>query len=86
MENTLYFGVVLMAVGMTTVFIILALVVLGGKLTLIITNRSVQSTIPASVQPAQGGGFDSQKVAVITAAVHSVTQGRGKVVEISKKN
>ena len=84
MEDTLYFSGMLMAIGMTTVFIILALVVLGGKLTIIITNKFAPATETLIVQPVSSSNIESTKIAAITAVVESVTQGRGHIQEIKK--
>ena len=80
----MYFGSMLMAVGMTTVFTILALVVLGGKLTIIITNRFTPVVEPTVARTIPSTGIDSRKIAAITAAVESITQGKGHISEIKK--
>ena len=86
MENPLYFGFMLMIIGMTTVFIILALVVLGGKVTILLTNKF---NAEQQVQPKVGhtlSEINSSKIAAITAAVEHVTMGRGRITEIKKIN
>lgn len=85
MEDTMYFSGMLMAVGMTTVFTILALVVLGGKLTILITNKFASIPERAVVRTmSSSGGIDATKIAAITAAVESITQGKGQIKEIKK--
>jgi len=84
MEDTMYFGSMLMAVGMTTVFIILALVVLGGKLTIIITNKFAPTPEMAVVRTMSSTGIEASKIAAITAAVETITQGKGHISEIKK--
>lgn len=84
MEDTMYFGSMLMAVGMTTVFTILALVVLGGKLTIIITNKFAAVVEPTVVRTMPSTSVESTKIAAITAAVESITQGKGHITEIKK--
>ena len=85
MEDTMYFGNMLMAVGMTTVFTILALVVLGGKLTIFVTNKFASESAAAVVRTIPPtGGIEASKVAAITAAVESITQGLGHIKEIKK--
>ena len=85
MEDTMYFGSMLMAVGMTTVFTILALVVLGGKLTILITNKFASESAAAVVRTMPStAGIEASKVAAITAAVESITQGKGHIKEIKK--
>lgn len=85
MEDTMYFGSMLMAVGMTTVFIILALVVLGGKLTILMTNKFASVPERSVVRTmSSAGGIEASKIAAITAAVESITQGKGHIKEIKK--
>ncbi len=84
MEDTMYFGTMLMAIGMTTVFTILALVVLGGKLMIIITNKFAPEAEVAVVRHVPGGGIEAAKIAAITAVVSTVTGGKGQVKEIKK--
>lgn len=84
MEDTMYFGSMLMAVGMTTVFTILALVVLGGKLTILITNKFASESAAVVRTMSSTGGIEASKVAAITAAVESITQGKGHIKEIKK--
>ena len=84
MEDTMYFGSMLMAVGMTTVFTILALVVLGGKLTIIITNKFAAVVEPTVVRTMPSTSVESTKIAAITATVESITQGKGHITEIKK--
>lgn len=81
----MYFGSMLMAVGMTTVFTILALVVLGGKLTILITNKFASVPEPAMIRTMSSpGGIEASKVAAITAAVEIITHGKGHISEIKK--
>ena len=85
MEDTMYFGSMLMAVGMTTVFTILALVVLGGKLTILMTNKFASMPERAVVRTMSStGGIEASKIAAITAAVESITKGKGHIKEIKK--
>jgi len=80
----MYFGSMLMAVGMTTVFTILALVVLGGKLTILVTNRLAPVSEAVVVRRMSSTSTETAKIAAITAAVESVTDGKGKISEIKK--
>jgi len=86
MENTMYFGGMLMLIGMTTVFIILALVVLGGKVTILATNKFAPQKIVQTGNTFEPVGNDGKKVAAITAAVNTITQGKGRIVEIKRMN
>jgi len=84
MEDTMYLGGMLMAVGMTTVFTILTLVVLAGKLTISLTNRFTPAANLAVEQRRSGTSTEAAKIAAITAAVEAVTQGKGHIIEIKK--
>ena len=70
MEN-LETALLLMVVGMATVFAILLLVIYLGKLLISLVNKYAPP-IPGNI------------VAAITAAVNVVTQGKGKVTKIEK--
>ena len=80
----MYFGSMLMAVGMTTVFIILALVVLGGKLTILVTNKFSPAAAPAVVRRMSSTSIEGSKIAAITAAVKAITHGKGQITDIKK--
>jgi oxaloacetate decarboxylase gamma subunit len=64
----------LMAIGMITVFLVLALVVITGNLLIRLINR---------VTP-ELDGISPAKVAAITAAVESFTFGKGNITNIEK--
>jgi oxaloacetate decarboxylase gamma subunit len=64
----------LLAIGMITVFVVLALVVLTGNLLIRFVNR---------ISPDQDG-IAPVKIAVITAAVNAFTEGKGKITKIEK--
>ena len=85
MEESVYFGLMLMAVGMTTVFVILGLVVLGGKLTILLTNRWAPASLPRPVVRPVAGAVAASKIAAITAVVEVVTGGKGQIKEIKKE-
>ncbi len=85
MEESVYFGLMLMVVGMTTVFVILGLVVLGGKLTILLTNRWAPVPQPMPVVRSAAGGIAASKIAAITAVVEVVTGGKGRIKEIKKE-
>jgi len=80
MESTLGNAVLLLAVGMITVFVILALVVATGSLLIRITNRMAPAPKPVpahAIQPAH--------IAAMTAVVEHLTGGRGNIDSIEKK-
>ena len=86
MSADVSFGFMLMAVGMITVFTILALVVGGGKLMILLINRYAP-LVEVSVVPIENTGqsIESEKLAAITAAVESITGGQGRITEIKKE-
>jgi len=78
-------ALMLMAVGMITVFSILALIVFFGNVLIKIVNKYfpeeiLEKTLGASVTT----GIDPKRIAAITAVVDITTGGRGKVNSISK--
>ena len=84
-------ALLVLIVGMTTVFVILSLIVLSGKLLINIVNRfspELSPTIsPSSAAPAPPEAAVSPSVlAAILAAVETVTQGKGKVEKIDKEH
>ncbi|ANQ51036.1 OadG family protein [Flammeovirga sp. MY04] len=85
MEN-LESALLLLVVGMGTVFTILTMVVLSGKLIINITNSYLPEEIPTkkSINPKNGPLVSPQMVAVLSASVSIATKGEGRVVEITK--
>ncbi|MFA5534094.1 MAG: OadG family protein [Mariniphaga sp.] len=85
MENVLSNALVILLVGMLTVFLILWLVVLIGNAIIMVVNRYW----PAPQVPVKAGGktgaISSGTMAAVVAAVEAVTGGRGKVTSIEKK-
>ena len=86
MSADISFGFMLMAVGMITVFTILALVVGGGKLMILLINRYAP-LVEGAVVPIENTSqsIESEKLAAITAAVESITRGQGRITEINKE-
>lgn len=81
--NNLGLGLELMLVGMASVFVILLVVILLGKLTIIVTNlfpEKSQAEKPASGTPS----VNDETRSVIEAAVRELTGGKGIVKEIEK--
>ena len=87
MSADISFGFMLMAVGMISVFTILALVVGGGKVMILLINKYAPLVeIVAPLSPANSeSSIESAKLAAITAAVESVTGGQGRITEIKKE-
>lgn len=84
MTDELSFGFMLMATGMITVFSILLLVVLGGKIMIILINKfSPDENIP----PDTRGGevVTNSQIAAMSAAVKVITGGKGNITDIIKQ-
>lgn len=76
MENNLSSALSLLIIGMITVFVVLLLVVLTGKVLILIVNRfSDEETEKVS----------AVKVAAIAAAVELVTKGKGYINKIERR-
>jgi oxaloacetate decarboxylase (Na+ extruding) subunit gamma len=79
---------ILLAVGMITVFTVLVLVVLSGNLLTYLVNKyipeepgiGISGTVTETV-----GALEKSKVSAIVAAVEWVTKGKGRVTKIEKK-
>ena len=75
----------LLAVGMITVFTILALIVVFGNILISLVNRYFPETkVTAAIQKATESAIDSRKMAAIVSAVDVVTKGKAKVTSITK--
>jgi len=82
MDN-LGIGLLLMVVGMITVFTILLVVINLGKLLIFIVNKLARHEAHVQASP-QRAIADNDSVAAIKAAVKVLTAGKGKVVKIEK--
>ena len=94
MEN-IETGLLLMVVGMTTVFAILLIVIYLGKGLIVLVNKYAPEEIiakkpVAAVQTATPtqttaiGSLSGQETAAIVSAISAVTRGQGKVIKIEK--
>ena len=81
MTEDVSFGFMLMAVGMVTVFSILALVVLGGNVLIWLVNKFDNPDNSTTNKD----GISPSKIAAIAAAVQTVTQGHGRITNIEKQ-
>lgn len=86
MEN-IGLGLMLMAVGMITVFVILLIVINLSKLLIAIVNKVAPEEVvakknaPVSSAPAV---IDPNTMAAIKGAVNIVTGGKGKVMKVER--
>lgn len=90
MEN-IETGLLLMVVGMTTVFAILLIVIYLGKGLIALVNKYAPEEVVVKKQAvavrttaAQAGNISGKTTAAIVAAVSMVTGGQGKVTKIEK--
>ncbi len=89
MTQDLNTALLLLVVGMITVFVILLLVVASGRTIIRIVNH-YSKDVPSRSSPARlrprsstdSSGISPAKVAAIVAAVQQYTNGQGKVVNI----
>ncbi|MDH6356811.1 OadG family protein [Parabacteroides sp. PF5-9] len=91
MEN-IETGLLLMVVGMTTVFAILLIVIYLGKGLIVAVNKYapeeavVKKQAPVQAKTiAPAGTVPHQEAAAIISAVSFLTGGQGKVTKIEKK-
>jgi oxaloacetate decarboxylase gamma subunit len=85
MEN-LGIGLELMIVGMTTVFLILLVVIYGGKLLIRVVNRIAPEEVQKARQTvaAQSGSADPAAMAVLGEVVKQLTGGKGRITSVKK--
>ena len=85
MEN-IETAILLMVVGMATVFVILLIVIYLGKLLITLVNKyAPEEVAPAKQETPRGpASIPGNILAAITAAVNVVTQGKGKVTKVEK--
>lgn len=87
MDNTIAEAIRLMLTGMSTVFLILVLVVLLGKVIIAITNNySVSPTDKPKKGEGRSSEIETKKLAAIISAVETATQGQGSITSIRKLN
>jgi len=80
MTENLNLGFQLLVVGMVSVFMILGIVVLIGKLLITAVNKwSAEEHFTSKVDK-----IDKKKIAVISAVVQTITKGTGIVGSINK--
>jgi oxaloacetate decarboxylase gamma subunit len=85
MEN-LQTALLLMAVGMTTVFTILLIIIYLGKWLIYLVNAYAPEEVAPPKKAAGPAPVPAHILAAITAAVNVVTHNKGKVVKIEKQN
>lgn len=93
MEN-IEIGLLLMVVGMATVFAILLIIIYLGKGLIVLVNKyAPEEIVTKKAQPAAvaarptatpQGALSAQETAVIVSAISMATHGLGKVMKIEK--
>lgn len=84
-KNAFDIALLLLTVGMGTVFVMLGLVALSSRILINLTNRFAP-TLP-EIKPAlpsieEDTGISEEEMAIIVATVHTVTGGQGFTVSI----
>jgi oxaloacetate decarboxylase (Na+ extruding) subunit gamma len=80
---------ILLAVGMITVFTVLVLVVVTGNLLTYLVNKYIPLEPQIAIPPVSAERTETtekSKISAIVAAVDWVTKGKGKVTRIEKKD
>ncbi|MCD7721976.1 MAG: OadG family protein [Prevotellaceae bacterium] len=80
-------GLELLVVGMCTVFVILIIVIWGGKLLINIVNKIApeEAVAPKKAQKAAPlAAIDTTTMAVIEEAVSKITAGKGRIASVKK--
>ncbi len=84
MEN-IGIGLQLMVVGMLTVFVILLIVIYGGKLLIAAVNRiAPEEEAKPTKSTQQPAGIDPTTMAILQQAVSQITGGKGRVASAKK--
>lgn len=78
-------ALMLLAVGMITVFTILAFIVIFGTVLISLVNKFIpEAKISVAVRRKAPVTIDPRKLAAIVSAVDIVTEGKAKVTSITK--
>lgn len=82
MESTVSNALLLLGIGMITVFAVLSIVVFSGQILISLINKYAPDPIKESklITPL----VSNKEIAVITAVVDHVTLGKGKIESIEK--
>ena len=84
MEN-LGIGLQLMIVGMSTVFLILLIVIWGGKLLINVVNKIAPEEVASPKKTASAPAtVDANTMAILQQVVSQITGGKGKVASAKK--
>lgn len=85
MTESIETGLLLLIVGMSTVFVVLTIVVYTGKGLIVFVNMLPQPQVNEIKPPdAHIHDLSGAKVAAISGAVHSATGGKGRITHIER--
>lgn len=78
----------LLTIGMITVFTVLILIVLSGNALTYFVNKYIPEEQKVAVKPSATSPtvIDGNKLAAIAKAVELITGGKGKVTKVEKRN
>lgn len=77
-------ALLLMVVGMATVFAILLAIIFLGKFLILLVNKYAPEEVVAVKKTSPPNAIPPHILAAITSAVKVVTQGKGKITKIDK--
>ena len=80
MSSQLFEAFTMLGIGMVTVFLVLSLVFLTGKLLITVVNTMADNQHPNEDEIAP------EIIAVLNAAVELTTSGKGRITKIEKKS
>ena len=86
MNEDLSMALLVLGVGMVTVFLILSLVVLSGQLLIKTVNHFSQELEDQNPPSEPNTKRDKKKIAAIVAVVDTITGGKGKVIGIERES
>lgn len=74
-----------MVVGMLTVFVILLIVIWGGKLLIAVVNKvAPEEVVPAKKVAKPASTVDASTMAILQQVVKQITGGKGQVASARK--
>lgn len=72
---------IILIIGMITVFVILALITMSGRLLILFVNRLQER----EEQKVTKNKVPKKIVAIVAAVIHEITKGEGKIKVIKRK-
>ncbi len=87
MDSTISNALLLMLIGMVSVSLVLTIVVVGGSILIKFVNTYFPELTKQESQRTVVGPsrvLDAKTIAVLSGVVSSITNGKGRIVEITK--